>query len=71
MNVSFYIVICLFNQEASSQLSRRRVGERLGKKPAALGWFGNCAKHNDDLTRFFEIIFSSFKELAKLGCLID
>ena len=41
----------------SSQLSRRRVGERLGKKPAALGWFGNCAKHNDDLARFSQIVF--------------
>ena len=40
-----------------SQLSRRRVGERLGKKPAALGWFGNCAKHIDDLTIFSKIVF--------------
>jgi hypothetical protein len=56
LNVSFYIVVCLLNQGASSQLSQYGVGERLGKKPAALGWFGNCAKHNDDLTRFSQII---------------
>ena len=36
----------------------------LVKKPAALGWFGNCAKHIGDLTRFSKIVFCSFKESA-------